>query len=529
MWAGSDPAHSRALIESNMSKNHLTDVSFDSLDLEPELIDNLAKTGFESCTPIQAEALPLLLSGTDVAGQAQTGTGKTAAFLLATLNHLLTIPASSDRQTRHVRALMVAPTRELAIQIHSDAVQLVGDLPFKLGLVFGGVDYEKQRDELAEGVDILIGTPGRLIDYLKQKVYSLSMLQVVVLDEADRMFDLGFIKDIRFLFHRMPAPTERLSMLFSATLSLRVNELAYEHMNNPVQVEIEPEQVTVDKVRQVIYHVANEDKIAVLIGMLRELRPPRTMVFLNTKWESDRVTRYLDGNGFKAALMTGDVPQRTRLTLLRRFQDGEINILVATDVAARGLHIPDVTHVINFDLPQDAEDYVHRIGRTARAGATGDAISLGCETWVYSLPEIEKYIGNRIPTEQIKPEWMVTPEEPVGERQPPLPRSNSRRPQSKSGGRGRPGQRSNQGGSRGNRQGNNQGTSKSGGEGNSQRSGEANGNTRGNSEGGGQGQRQSKSGSGGGGRAGHQTSRRRGRRRRPASQGTPSPPTTPSQ
>jgi ATP-dependent RNA helicase RhlB len=231
---------------------------------------------------------------------------------------------------------------------------------------------------------------------------------VAILDEADRMFDLGFIKDIRFLLRRMPHPDKRLNLLFSATLSHRVLELAYEHMNSPRLVKIESDRVTAERVRQVLYHVSMEDKIPLLLGLLRKIDPTRTLVFVNTKRAAERVEDYLNANGFQAATLSGDVPQPKRLRLLKEFQEGKLPILVATDVAARGLHIPDVSHVINYDLPQDAEDYVHRIGRTARAGAEGDAISLCCETYVYSLPDIQKFIGHKLPISPIEDGLMAT-------------------------------------------------------------------------------------------------------------------------
>jgi ATP-dependent RNA helicase RhlB len=390
-----------------MPQTHLTHVRFDSFDLDQRILQGLADAQFVHCTPIQAEALPIALAGRDVAGQAQTGTGKTAAFLVAALQRLLTEPERSERRPTQPRAFIVAPTRELAVQIHKDTLVLAGHTPFRTGLAFGGTGYQKQRDELAAGVDILIGTPGRLIDYYKQRVFDLQRVDVVVIDEADRMFDLGFIKDIRYLLRRMPRPEQRLGMLFSATLSYRVLELAYEHMDNPQLIKIEPERVTAERVDQRCYMTANEEKIPLLVGLLRQIEGGRVMVFANTKRETERIWGYLAGNGLKAAILSGDVPQVKRLRLLKQFQAGELPILVATDVAARGLHIPDVTHVINYDLPEDAQDYVHRIGRTARAGAAGDAISFVCETHAFCLPDIESFIGAKIRVEGIAPELLV--------------------------------------------------------------------------------------------------------------------------
>ena len=383
---------------------------FRQFALDDRLLKVLDEIEFTKCTPIQAQCLPLILAGKDVAGQAQTGTGKTAAFLLSTLQQLLTQPKKKDST---LRALVIAPTRELAIQIHKDAALFNRYCQLKLALVYGGIDYEKQRAALADGVDILIGTPGRLIDYFRQGIFKFKHVETVVLDEADRMFDLGFISDIRYMLRRMPSAEERLNMLFSATLSYRVMELAYEHMNSPELVKVNPEQVTADKVSQVLHHVANDEKISLLIGLLKYMDPHRTIVFVNTKRVAENVWSYLEGNGIHAAILSGDVPQKKRQRLFQAFSDGELEVLVATDLAARGLHIPEVSHVFNYDLPQNAEDYVHRIGRTARAGASGDAISFGCEEYIYSLMEIESLIGYSIPVKPVDGSMLVTPAAPV--------------------------------------------------------------------------------------------------------------------
>ena len=376
--------------------HHLTDLRFADLPLTAELQRGIAEAGFTQCTPIQSETLPIALEGQDVAGQAQTGTGKTAAYLIALYQRLQTRqPLRTDQPGP--RALVLAPTRELAVQIHADAEVLGKYLPYRLGIAFGGTDYEKQRNRLAEGVDILIGTPGRVIDFFKQRVFGLRGTQVLVLDEADRMFDLGFIKDIRFVLRRLPERDHRLNMLFSATLSYRVLELAYEHMNDPELVRIEPDKMTVDRVTQSIYFPSNEEKIPLLLTLLRDMGAKRTMVFVNTRREAERLRDRLTRHGIEAAALSGDVPQRKRLSMLKDFQRGELPVLIGTDVASRGLHVPGVSHVFNYDLPQDPEDYVHRIGRTARAGAAGDAISFGCETYAASLPDIEAFIGRKIP------------------------------------------------------------------------------------------------------------------------------------
>lgn len=390
-----------------MSEKHLTKTRFDSFPFSDAIMDGVRDAGFEFCTPIQAETLPPALDGRDVAGQAQTGTGKTAAFLLATLHLLDQEPAEQSRKPNQPRSLMLAPTRELAVQIYNDACVLASHTGLKVRVVYGGTGYDSQRKALEEGVDILIGTPGRIIDYFKQHVFDLRAVQTLVLDEADRMFDLGFIKDIRFLIRRCPPPAQRQAMLFSATLSYRVTELAYEHMNNPEKIVVEAEQITADRVRETAFMVANDEKIALLIGLMNGLEAARAIVFINTKREADRVWGFLEGNGFPSAILSGDVPQKKRLSLLKRFTGGDVSVLVATDVAARGLHIEGVTHVINYDLPDDAEDYVHRIGRTARAGADGDAVSFVCETYAFSLPDIEQYIGHKIPVEPIAKEMIA--------------------------------------------------------------------------------------------------------------------------
>jgi ATP-dependent RNA helicase RhlB len=383
-------------------------IRFEGFDLPEPVLQGIREAGFEYCTPIQAQTLPIALAGHDVAGQAQTGTGKTAAFLVAAFNRLLRHRPAEDRRANDVRMLVLAPTRELAIQIHKDALLLGRHTGLKFALAYGGTGYEQQREELGAGADVLIGTPGRIIDYHKQHVFGLKRVEVVVLDEADRMFDLGFIKDIRYLLRRCAPPSERQSMLFSATLSWRVMELAYEHMNNPEKVQVEAETVTADNIRQIIYYPANDQKIPLLIGLARRLKPERAIVFVNTKHWAERVCDWLNANGLHAALLSGDVPQTKRTRLLAQFAEGHYAYLVATDVAARGLHIPDVTHIFNFDLPQSGEDYVHRIGRTGRAGAEGDAISFGCEDSAFYLPDIEAYLGQRIPTAMLDPDTLPT-------------------------------------------------------------------------------------------------------------------------
>jgi len=384
-------------------------IKFSELALPQALLDATDKAGFTHCTSIQADTLPHIIDGLDVAAQAQTGTGKTAAFLLGAMAVMLKRKDPPSRKPNQPRMLVIAPTRELAIQIQKDAHILGEFTGLRSRIAYGGADYDKQRDAISSGVDILIGTPGRLIDYLKKRVFDLKALEIVVLDEADRMFDLGFIADIRFLLRRMPAPEERISMLFSATLSNRVMELAYEHMNNPLTVKSNSDSVTADGVNQHLFHPAADEKISLLLGLLRDMQPTRAIVFVNTRRAAEKVEGFLRGNDVDCGTLSGDVRQNKRQRILADFTGGKIPVLIATDVAARGLHIDDVTHVFNFDLPQQAEDYVHRIGRTARAGGVGEAISFACEEYSYSLPEILEFIGQDIVSTPITDDLLPTP------------------------------------------------------------------------------------------------------------------------
>jgi ATP-dependent RNA helicase RhlB len=407
-----------------MKNTHLTETRFCNLELSDNILQGLSAAGFDRCTPIQDRALPLSLRGKDIAGQAQTGTGKTATFLLATFQYLIN---DEREQITNPRALILAPTRELAIQIHKDALQLSRFLGLKFALIYGGTDYQKQLHSLKGEVDIIIGTPGRVIDFYQQKVFSLEHIQVTVLDEADRMFDLGFIKDIRFLLRRMPSPELRLNMLFSATLSYKVTELAYEHMHNPVLIRIETEEVTSKAIKQSAFCPANDQKLPLLLGLLQQFQPQRSIIFVNTKKCAERLDAYLNFNGYKTAALSGDVPQDKRQRLLNDFQENRIMLLIATDVAARGLHIADVSHVFNYDLPQDVEDYVHRIGRTARFGASGEAISFICEEYAYSMPDIEDYIGQKIPVSGITPALLAELKHPERQKSARKPSQPSKR------------------------------------------------------------------------------------------------------
>lgn len=381
-------------------------MKFDQLNIHEKVLQGIRDAGFTECTPVQSLTLPDALRGKDIAGQAQTGTGKTAAFLISVFSRMLTLPAPGRGPSP--RVLIIAPTRELVVQITAEARLIGGHTGFRIIPVFGGIDYVKQRTDISQGVDMLIGTPGRLIDYLKQKVYSLRKTQFLVIDEADRMFDMGFIRDLRFILRRMSPYSQRQSMLFSATLSYRVLEICYEYMNMPELFSVTPEQVTVEQIEQQLCHVGKSEKIGLLLGFLRAKPDGRYLIFCNTRAAAEYLDRLMNANGYMAASLTGDLDQRKRMKVLKRFSEGTLPILVATDVASRGIHIDGVTHVINFDLPQDAEDYVHRIGRTARAGASGRAISLACEQYVHSLPEIEKFIRQKIPVTPITDDMIVT-------------------------------------------------------------------------------------------------------------------------
>ena len=379
-----------------MAENHTTATAFSSLPIHPAIQEALEDNRLTHTTPIQEKALPLTLSGHDVMGLAQTGTGKTAAFLISLYHYLLTNPVHP--KAKGPWAIVLAPTRELAVQIKKDADQIGAYTGLNSLAIYGGVSMEHQRNLLENApIDIIIGTPGRIIDLYKQKVIRLKNIEVCVLDEADRMFDLGFIDDVRYLLRQMPSAHERLNLLFSATMAQKVQELAYEYFNAPETVSIESEHATADNITQILYHTARHEKTPLLIGLLNRDKPARSMIFLNTKRDLERLSIVLEANGYPNAALSGDIPQKKREKIIKDFQSGAVNIVVATDVAARGLHIPDITHVFNYDLPQVAEDYVHRIGRTARAGASGTAISFACEEYVYSLPEIEHYIHNKLP------------------------------------------------------------------------------------------------------------------------------------
>jgi len=394
---------------------HLTNTPLSSYDLPDEVHRGIAGAGFVFATPIQEKTLPIALAGRDVAGQAQTGTGKTAAFLITIFTRLL---RKTPKERRGPRALVVAPTRELVVQIKNDAEVLGRHTGLTTLAVYGGIDYARQRDALRRKPDLLVGTPGRLLDYEQQGATTFRNVEVLVIDEADRMFDMGFIRDLRRILRRCPPYDARQTFLFSATLSPRVMELAYEHTNNAEKVEIEPERVGAHGITEVLYHVSSREKLPLLIGLLQAEGGSRILIFVNRRTTAAELVRALSANGYPTRALAGNVPQDRRLRILNDFKEGKLAVLVATDVASRGLHIEGVSHVVNYDLPQDAEDYVHRIGRTARAGAEGAAVSIACDDYVFSLDAIQKLIGRPIPVEWPPEELLKAGHQPVREARP---------------------------------------------------------------------------------------------------------------
>jgi ATP-dependent RNA helicase RhlB len=393
----------------------LTRTKFEMFELPPEVLKGLKGTGFTFCTPVQAQVLPISLTGRDVAGQAQTGTGKTAAFLVTVFTRLLGL---ARQRTGLPATLIVAPTRELALQIYEEAVNIGGHTGLTLALAIGGVDYRKQAKILRSGVDIIICTPGRIIDYFKQGVFKTTGIKIVVIDEADRLLDLGFSKDMRYILSKLPHYEKRQSMLFSATLSYRVMDLTYDYMNLPEFVSVTPEEVTVEGIEQSIFHIGIDRKLSLLLGILKREEWTRILIFVNTKAGVMWLTRKLKGNGWPAEGITGDLPQRRRFRLMEWFKKGRIKILVATDVASRGIHVEDISHVINYDLPQDVENYIHRIGRTARAGKTGRALSLACEKHVFHLEPLEEMLGYKIPIVWPENDWFIEDKSKVSRTRP---------------------------------------------------------------------------------------------------------------
>jgi ATP-dependent RNA helicase RhlB len=370
---------------------------FHDFALPLPIMHAIADLAFEYCTPIQSEVLPYSLADYDVTGQAQTGTGKTAAFLVTILARQWEHPKSPANPPGTPRALVLAPTRELAIQIEQDGRDLAKHMDTVVVSVVGGMDFNKQRQQLTEGpVDILVATPGRLLDFINRRVIDLSRVEVLVIDEADRMLDMGFIPDVRRIVYKTPHKRERQTLFFSATFNEDVMRLATSWTLDPVHVAIEPENVAVDSVEQKFWLVAAENKGKLLAEMVEAKALSRVMVFANRRDSTRNLHEYLRKKNVSCEMLSGEVPQRKRLTTLDRFKQGKIRVLVATDVAGRGIHVDDVSHVINFDLPEDPEDYVHRIGRTGRAGATGISISFISEDDAFNLSAIEDYLGHPV-------------------------------------------------------------------------------------------------------------------------------------
>jgi ATP-dependent RNA helicase RhlB len=369
-------------------------MTFDDFMLHPKLLEGISDAGYTECLPVQEATLKESLQSRDVCVQSQTGSGKTAAFLVTIYHKLLT-----DASLKGRKALIISPTRELAVQIGREADILGRHTGIKTCIVYGGSSYDPQEKAINEGAQIIVATPGRLLDFINQRKIDLRQYSICVIDEADRLFDMGFLPDIRKILKKLPPASKRQTMLFSATLGYRARELSWEHMNETVEIEMSPETVTVESVSQVLYHVTAEDKFGLLLGILKKENPSAALIFTNTKDEAVRVTERMEENGFPSEYIIGDLPQKKRLKLIEGLKKGHIKLLVATNVASRGLHVEDLPLVINYDLPEDPEDYVHRIGRTARVGKEGKAITIACDRFVQSLESIEELIGMKIPVE----------------------------------------------------------------------------------------------------------------------------------
>jgi len=380
---------------------------FHDFALPGEIMHAIAGLGFQYCTPIQAESLPPTLAGSDVIGRAQTGTGKTAAFLITILTEVLNKREDTSRPNGTPLALVIAPTRELVIQISKDGEDLSKYTPANIVSVYGGVDYLKQQRLLADRqVDLVVATPGRLLDFHRNKILDLSRVKIMVIDEADRMLDMGFIPDVRKIVYATPPKEQRQTLMFSATITEEVSHLASQWTKKPVTVEIEPEQVAVDTVKQMVYLTTAREKYNLLYNTIINNNLERVMVFTNRRDETRKLTERLKRNDISCAMLSGEVPQNKRIRTLEDFRAGKIRVLVATDVAGRGIHIDGVSHVINYTLPYEAEDYVHRIGRTGRAGTAGTSISFACEEGSFYIPDIEAYIGDKLPCTTPEPDLL---------------------------------------------------------------------------------------------------------------------------
>ena len=385
-------------------------LSFDNFELQKPLREAIDRLGFEFCTPIQAQSLVHTLAGHDVTGKAQTGTGKTAAFLITIINDLLSNPIEEKRYLAEPRALVVAPTRELAIQIASDAAKLTACCDLHTVTLVGGEDYQKQNRALdAKPVDLVVATPGRLLDFVSNDNLYLGLIELLVLDEADRMLDMGFIPQVRQIVARTPRKDCRQTLLFSATFTPEIAELTTRWAMDPIMVEVEPEKVAADAVDQVVYLVTTAAKYNLLYQLVTQPEVEKVMVFSNRRDQVRRLADNLYRNGIDCGLLSGEIAQNKRIRTLEDFKSGKLKVLVATDVAGRGLHIDDVTHVINYTLPEEPEDYVHRIGRTGRAGAVGTSISFACEEDSFLLPDIEEKLGQKLECTHPEESLLETP------------------------------------------------------------------------------------------------------------------------
>ncbi len=419
---------------------------FLDLDLPDVLRHALADLDFRYCTPIQAKALPVALDGRDVCGRAQTGTGKTAAFLLSIFKHLLDHPAAPDRRKGYPRALIMAPTRELCMQIARDGEALGRHTGLRLLAVYGGMDMQAQRAALRDKhVDVIVATPGRLLDFRQRQDVDFSKVEILVIDEADRMLDMGFIPDIRRIVYGCPPKHQRQTFLFSATLTPDVTRLASQWMRDAITIDIEPEHVAAETIDQRVYITTARQKFTIVYNLLREMKPERVIIFGNRRDSTERLCENLRHQGMDVALLSGAVEQRKRVKVLEDFRSGKVPILVATDVAGRGLHIQGVDLIINFDIPEQAEDYVHRIGRTGRVGEKGTSITFADEIDSYYIPAVEEYMKQPLKCVSPPEEWLTPLSKDM------LPRQRRPRPDSAPGGgrnSGRPGGRGPQGGGR---------------------------------------------------------------------------------
>ncbi len=414
---------------------------FHDLDLHPRLMRSIHALGWQYATPIQSEILPGTLKGKDMAGRAQTGTGKTAAFLISIINHCLNNPLEKQ-STGHPRALIIAPTRELAMQIAQDSDGLNQFTGLRTVVLYGGMDYNKQERDLDDIVDIVVATPGRLLDFSQKGVVNLRFTEIMVIDEADRMLDMGFIPDVRRIIYKTPSKEKRQTVLFSATLSDDVMRLAAAWMTDPERIDIEPDQVAVDTVDQKVFIVTDKEKFPLLYNIIKNDNPDRILVFANRRDQTERLADELERYGIHCEMLSGAVAQKKRMRILEDFKAGKVKVLVATDVAGRGIHVDGISHVVNFNIPENPDDYVHRIGRTGRAGATGKSITFACEMESFELPAIEELLGMPL-------KCTMAPEELLEELPPAPPRKKQSRHRTDAGRGSSGGRRPQGGGSRG--------------------------------------------------------------------------------